>query len=113
MPQLLQADVVVIGAGFSGLQAALSLEAAGLQVHVLEALGRIGGKSYTKPLLSGPGHVELGCTWIDGAKQVRMSALVEKYGLETRKQYLNGVELTLDATGTVHSSKAGDIPSVR
>ncbi|KAH6980626.1 hypothetical protein BKA56DRAFT_485594 [Ilyonectria sp. MPI-CAGE-AT-0026] len=112
MAKLLQADAVVIGAGFSGLQAAVDVQKAGLSVYVLEALDRIGGKSYTKKLQSGRGHVELGCTWINGTTQTRMSALVEKYGLETRKQYLDGVELTLDATGQIHSSRHGEPPSV-
>ena len=78
MAQSLQADVVVIGAGFSGLQAARTIHMAGFKVYVLEALDRIGGKSYTKKLLSGPGHVELGCTWINGTTQERMLALVTK-----------------------------------
>ena len=34
-------DVIVVGAGFAGLSAAVKLSAAGLSVHVLEAAGRV------------------------------------------------------------------------
>ena len=37
-------DVVVVGAGFTGLRAATTLDAAGLRVAVLEARDRVGGK---------------------------------------------------------------------
>src|SRR2546430_14788083 len=40
-------DVVVIGAGFAGLVAARELGRAGLGVLVLEARGRVGGRTWT------------------------------------------------------------------
>jgi monoamine oxidase len=112
MANLLRADVVVVGAGFSGIQAATDVHRAGLTCLVVEAQDRIGGKSFTKQLSSGRGHVELGCTWINGTTQERMSALVKKYSLETRAQYLDGEEITQDFEGNLHMSKHGDIPQV-
>ena len=41
------ADVIVIGAGLSGLEAALQLEQAGFRVLVLEGRDRVGGKVMT------------------------------------------------------------------
>lgn len=40
-------EVVVIGAGLAGLVAARELTRAGLQVLVLEARDRVGGRTYT------------------------------------------------------------------
>ena len=44
---LTEADVIIIGAGLSGLNAALILEREGLKVTVLEAQQRIGGRLWT------------------------------------------------------------------
>jgi monoamine oxidase len=55
-------DVVVIGAGFAGLVAARELGHAGLEVLVLEARDRVGGRTWTDRRL---GHdLELGGTWV-------------------------------------------------
>src|SRR2546421_13101595 len=69
------ADVVVIGAGFAGLVAARELGRAGLGVLVLEARGRVGGRTWTDRRL---GHdLELGGTrghWVQphtGARVTR------------------------------------------
>lgn len=51
-------DVIVIGAGLSGLATAMELEANGLKVLVLEGRQRIGGRIYT--LFDVPGHPEVG-----------------------------------------------------
>ncbi len=42
-----EADVIVIGAGLSGLESALTLEENGLRVTVLEGRRRIGGRLYS------------------------------------------------------------------
>jgi len=56
------ADVVVIGAGFAGLIAARELGHARLDVLVLEARDRVGGRTWTDRRL---GHdLELGGTWV-------------------------------------------------
>ena len=53
-------DIIVIGAGISGLAAALDLMRAGMKVEILEARDRIGGRIFTQqdPTLHYP--VELG-----------------------------------------------------
>eukprot|EP00871_Galdieria_phlegrea_P005724 jgi/Galph1/639/GphlegSOOS_G5429.1 len=53
--------VLIIGAGVAGITAASALHAASMEVYILEASNRIGGRVYTIQ----PG-VELGATWIHG-----------------------------------------------
>lgn len=58
-------DVIVIGAGLSGLETALTLEENGLKVLLLEGRNRIGGRVYT--LFDVPGHPEVGGNTIANA----------------------------------------------
>ena len=73
------ADVVVIGAGFAGLVAARELGRAGLDVIVLEARDRVGGRTWTDRRL---GHdLELGGTWVHWV-QPHTWAEMTRYGRE-------------------------------
>ncbi|KAJ4185885.1 hypothetical protein NW755_008337 [Fusarium falciforme] len=74
-------DVVVVGAGFSGLQAALSAQKAGLSVAVVEARDRVGGKSWTVPLANGKGNADLGAAWVNDQLQPRIWSYIERFGL--------------------------------
>jgi monoamine oxidase len=77
------ADVIVIGAGLSGLMAAIELERAGHQVLVLEGRDRVGGKVLT---FSGTqGVPEAGGNIIYGDYQ-RLIALAGRLGVELEDQ---------------------------
>lgn len=98
-------DVVVVGAGLSGLQAALSAKQAGLSVVVVEARERIGGKVWSVPVASGRGMADLGASWINVYTQKRMAAYVNKFGLDTTTQRLVG-----KAVMQVSSSERSEFP---
>ena len=83
-------DVVVVGAGLSGLQAAYSAQQAGLSTVVVEARDRVGGKTWSVPLASGRGCADLGAAWINDTTQPRVWSYAGKFGLKVVKQRLEG-----------------------
>ncbi|HEX8973693.1 flavin monoamine oxidase family protein [Oryzihumus sp.] len=98
-------DVVVVGAGISGLVAARELRRAGRTVQVLEARDRVGGRVLNHPL-SGGQVIESGGAFV-GPTQDHVLALLEELGIATFKEYDRGQNvyvahgLTLRYTGTV------------
>jgi monoamine oxidase len=99
----LQADVCVVGAGFSGLTAALRLKQGGARVIVLEARNRIGGRSLTAPIKGG-GWIDLSGQWV-GPDQNAYYGLIKEVGGETYKSYDTGTSVqrsTLDPNVFLH-----------
>ena len=80
-------DVVVVGAGISGLIAARELQRAGASVQVLEARDRVGGKIHTVEVDGCP--IDLGAHWV-GPTQRRFLELCAELGIATETQYLDG-----------------------
>lgn len=83
-------DVVVVGAGLSGLQAAYVAQQAGLSVVVVEARDRVGGKTWSVPLASGRGYADLGAAWVNDRTQSRISKYIHQFGLPMVTQRLEG-----------------------
>jgi monoamine oxidase len=79
---------VVVGAGVSGLTAALTAVDDGLSVVVLEARDRVGGKLLNHSIGDGK-VVELGGQWV-GPTQLRVNAWIDELGLERCETYNAG-----------------------
>src|SRR5947209_10398985 len=76
----LRADVVVIGGGAAGLAAARTLKQSGVDVVVLEARDRVGGRAYTVTDPNGDVAVELGAEFIHGDPPATFALLRETGG---------------------------------
>lgn len=105
-------DVLVIGAGLSGLQAAYSAQQAGLSTVVIEARDRVGGKVWSVPLASGRGCAELGAAWINDTMQPRIWAYVEQFGLQVVKQRLEGRAVMQETSDSRFEFPFGTTPEV-
>jgi monoamine oxidase len=81
-------DVIVVGAGLAGLQAANTLVEAGRRVALLEARDRVGGRVLNHTWADGSTG-ELGAQWI-GPTQDHVIALAEASGLELYPSYEAG-----------------------
>ncbi|MFZ3414986.1 flavin monoamine oxidase family protein [Arthrobacter sp. 3Tela_A] len=90
----LERNVVIIGAGPSGLTAARKLKAAGLSVAVLEARDRVGGRTWSDTIDGA--FLEIGGQWIS-PDQEALSELVEELGLETFARYREGESVYIGA----------------
>jgi len=77
----MQYDVIVVGAGLSGLSAALLLSDRGLRVVVLEASDRVGGRVHTVQDAACGGHSEVGGTYF-GPQQQRVVRLANRFGVK-------------------------------
>jgi len=102
----MECDVIVIGAGVSGLTVASELQRAGRDVHILEATSRIGGRIYTiRPCMSEL-PIELGAEFVHGRPPeiwnwIRTASL-STYEHEARA-------LHIDHKRIIHSQDVGTI----
>lgn len=85
-----QSDVIIVGAGAAGLKAALELKAKGMNVLVLEARDRIGGRAMPGQVA---GHtVDFGGQWV-GAQQGLLRNEAQQVGVALYPQYTKGESL--------------------
>ena len=102
-------DAIVVGAGLSGLAAARELAGAGMDVRVLEARDRVGGRTLNHSVGERDDDVvELGGQWV-GPTQHEVMALVGELGLETYPTHTAGKNLFEKQNGRI-SRYSGTIP---
>ncbi len=103
----IERDVVVIGAGPSGLTAAHELTKAGRTVAVLEARDRVGGRTWTKEVEGAT--LELGGQWIS-PDQTGLYDLIGELGIDTYPRYREGAGVFIAEDGTRTEYTGTDFP---
>jgi monoamine oxidase len=74
------ADVIIIGAGASGLSAAKELDKLGLSYVVIEGSHRIGGRAYSEEIAPGV-WFDLGCSYLHQAETNPFVAIADELGV--------------------------------
>ncbi|MEV8149315.1 NAD(P)/FAD-dependent oxidoreductase [Arthrobacter sp. NPDC080073] len=92
----LDRDVVIVGAGPSGLTAARELKKAGLSVAVLEARDRVGGRTWTDTIDGA--MLEIGGQWVS-PDQTALMGLLDDLGLKMYSRYRDGESVYLAPDG--------------
>jgi putrescine oxidase len=89
-------DVVIVGAGVTGLVAATRLQDAGLSVTVLEARDRVGGRLWTKTI---DGQMfEIGGQWVS-PDQTALLTMLDELSLQTYSRYRSGDSVYIGSDG--------------
>lgn len=81
-------NVLIIGAGLTGLLLAYRLKKQGIPVIVLEARDRIGGRIYTH-LSAQETPIEMGATWL-GRQHTALVSLLQELDISIYAQYTEG-----------------------
>ena len=100
-------DAVVVGAGLAGLVAARELVRAGLEVLVLEARDRVGGRTYSRYSDGVP--IEMGGQWI-GPAQHRISTLAESLDIKTFPTHVDGKTILYERGNRSEYEEDGRVP---
>lgn len=91
-----EVDVVVVGAGVTGLSAAARLRAGGASVLVLEAREHVGGRLRSTTV--DDVRLELGGQWVS-ADQDQVLGLLDDLGIDTFPRYRAGSNVYIDRQG--------------
>lgn len=109
-PAVEEVDVAIVGAGLSGLQAAVDLQKAGLKTVVFEAMDRPGGKTLSvSSVPNSANKVDLGAAWINDTTQEKVWALAQRFGLQTTEQRIEGWNFHITPDGTVEKKPYGEL----
>ena len=110
------ADVIVIGAGFTGIAAARDLREAGHRAIVLEARDRIGGRTWYREIPGTGVWAEYGGMFFSRAEQPYLAREIERYGIAVTSPgqpevfgWVRGTTRTvgMEAIGEVQASLEG------
>ena len=93
-------DVIVVGAGLSGLVAGVELQRAGLSVIVLEAADHCGGRAHSETSVLGS-HLDLGGQWI-GHDHHRLAALSDELGATRFAMHTGRAPAMFDGSRRLH-----------
>lgn len=94
--------VIVVGAGMSGVAAANYLQASGIEVLVLEATNRIGGRVFTDR--DSGTALDMGAGWIEGKIGNPLAKIAREHNIETViSEY--GNSYNYDANGRLDDEK--------
>lgn len=111
----MDADVIVVGGGLSGLWTALGLERAGLKVILLEGRDRWGGRILAADAITARDY-DMGPAWVWPAYQPRITALIGSLDLSLFPQATHGRLVVEDAAEHIQilpSAVASAPPSMR
>ncbi len=75
-----ETDVIIIGAGASGLSAAKELTRLGLSFTVVEGSHRIGGRAYSEEIAPGV-WFDLGCSYLHQGETNPFVAIADELGI--------------------------------
>ncbi len=98
MPERIDTDVCVVGAGYAGLTTARRLTQHGKSVAVVEARDRVGGRIWTE-LLSDGTPLDRGGAWL-APKHDAMFGLAREMNVSTYKTWVKGAHLLVDGDRT-------------
>ena len=101
-------DVVIVGAGIAGLVAARALTRAGLEVRVLEARDRAGGRLLNVELPDGS-PIDLGGQWV-GPSQHLIHGVIRELDIQTFPTHTAGRHIA--ELGGARSEYTGPIPRI-
>jgi putrescine oxidase len=105
--RVIETEVVVVGAGIAGLTAASTLAGQGIDVVVLEARDRVGGRTWNTEI--GGEANELGGQWV-APYQSAMHALLEELDIGLFPSYREGEHVYIDPNGSGHRYLGHDAP---
>ncbi|MET0930125.1 MAG: NAD(P)/FAD-dependent oxidoreductase [Aeromicrobium sp.] len=100
-------DVLVVGAGATGLSAAYALQQAGRSVLVLESRERVGGRLWTDEV-DGV-DLEIGGQWVS-PDQEALLAMLDELGLDTFERYREGESVYVGLDGVRRTFTGEQVP---